>query len=98
MIKLKLGDMVVAVFLGTSYECKVIEIIDKHKYKLQKLDGTILPNVTWKSLLEKKSPWYIIKFIKSNKDKVKHKENIQQSDLKKAIQKQKDFLGGNIEK
>ena len=98
MKKLKLGDMVVAVFLGTSYECKVIEIIDKHKYKLQKLDGTILPNVTWKSLLEKKSPWYIIKFIKSNKHKVKHKENIQQSDLKKAIQKQKDFLSGNIEK
>ena len=29
MKKLKLGDMVVAVFLGTSYECKVIEIIDK---------------------------------------------------------------------
>ena len=70
MKKLKLGDKVTAVFLGTSYACEVIEVSDKHRYKLQKTDGTILPNVTWHKLLEKKSPWYITKFIKSGKAKV----------------------------
>ena len=95
MKKLKLGDKVTAVFLGTSYACEVIEVSDKHRYKLQKTDGTILPNATWHKLLEKKSPWYITKFIKSGKAKVKQKESIQKTDLEKAIQKQKDFLDGN---
>ena len=54
IMNMMLGDIVEAVFLGSSYECQVIEIIEKHKYKLRKRDGTILPNVTWKKLLTKK--------------------------------------------
>ena len=98
MKKLTIGDYVEAKFLGETYECQVIEITDKHRYKIKKIDGTILPNATWHKLLEKKSPWYITKFLKSGKVKVKQKQSIQRIDLEKAIQKQKDFLGGKLKK
>ncbi len=47
--RLKVGDLVTAVFLGTAYDCEVIEIIDRKKksYKLRMKSGTILPGVTW---------------------------------------------------
>ena len=98
MKKLTIGDYVEAKFLGETYECQVIEITDKHRYKIQKIDGTILPNATWQKLLEKKSPWFITKFLRSGKIKVKQKQSIQRIDLEKAIQKQKDFLGGKLKK
>lgn len=96
MKKLKLGDIVEAVFLGSSYECQVIEIIEKHKYKLRKRDGTILPNVTWKKLLAKPSPWHLVKFIKHEKVKVKQENNIKRSDLDQAIDQQRKFIRGEI--
>ena len=100
MKKLKIGDIVEAVFLGSSYECQVIEIIEKHKYKLRKRDGTILPNVTWKKLLTKPSvkdsPWHLVKYIGHKELKVQEKVSIQTTDLDKAIAKQKRFLRGDI--
>jgi hypothetical protein len=63
MKKLKIGNIVRAVFLGTPEPCEVIEVMDKHLYKLRMKSGTILPGVTWYKKLsakEKKSkPWYI---------------------------------------
>jgi hypothetical protein len=100
MKRLKLGDIVVAVFLGSSDECEVIEITDKKKklYKLQMKSGTILPGVTWLKNLDekqrKKTPWYIVKYIGHKEPKVIEKDNIQKSDLDKAIAKQKKFLRG----
>ena len=64
--------------------------------------GTILPGVTWYKLLDSKQkknkPWYIVKYVRHTNSKVPKKDNIQKADLEKAIQKQKDFLDGNIEK
>tara|TARA_R110000824_G_C15090258_1_gene665277 strand:- start:488 stop:691 length:204 start_codon:yes stop_codon:yes gene_type:complete len=65
MKKLKLGDNVIARFLGERFECKVIEVIDKNTYKLKTKQGTILPSIKYKHKCEvnKKgkiiSPWYI---------------------------------------
>ena len=96
MKKLKLGDIVEAVFLGEVSECEVIEITDKQLYKLRMKSGTILPSVTWKKLLIKDKPWHIVKYLKHNKSKVIEKEKVQKVDLDKAIQKQKHFIRGNI--
>ena len=96
MKKLKIGDIVEAVFLGSSYECQVIEIVDKHKYKLRTKTGTILPGVTWKKLLVKDSPWHLVKYIGHKELKVQEKVSIQTTDLDKAIAKQKKFLRGDI--
>jgi len=102
MKKLKIGDIVVAVFLGTPGECEVIEVIDKHLYKLRMESGTILPGVTWLKNLDvkqrKNKPWHIVKYVRHSKSKVIEKDSIQKADLEKSIQKQKDFLGGNIKK
>tara|TARA_R100001443_G_scaffold108421_1_gene118839 strand:+ start:979 stop:1293 length:315 start_codon:yes stop_codon:yes gene_type:complete len=102
MKKLKLGDIVEAVFLGTPGHCEVIEITDKQLYKLKMKSGTILPGVTWLKLLDakqkKNKPWYITKYIGHTKSKVIEKDNIQISDLEKHIKKQTDFIRGNIKK
>ena len=68
--KLKLGNIVSAVFLGEKYKCEVIKVIDKDTYRLKTNQGTILPHVTWKDKCEhdKKgkllSVWYIENIIK----------------------------------
>ena len=71
--KLKLGDIVIAKFLGFSFKSKVIEVIDEDTYKLKTTQVTILPSVKWKNKYELdkngklKSPWYIEK-LNQNKD------------------------------
>ena len=94
--RFKVGDLVTAVFLGTAYDCEVIEITDKHLYKLRTSDGTILPSVTWPDLMKKNSPWYLVKKTGHKESKVIKKDNIQKTDLDKAIAKQKKFLRGEI--
>jgi len=102
MKHLKVGDIVGAVFLGSSCECEVIEITDKKSklYKLRMKSGTILPGVTWFKNLDKKDrkkkPWHILKYIGHKEHKVIEKDNIQKADLDKAIAKQKKFLRGEI--
>jgi len=98
MKHLKVGDIVIAVFLGSPSECEVIEITDKKKklYKLQMKSGTILPSVTWLKLLDKPKPWHIVKYVGHTKLKVIKKDTIQKTDLDKAIAKQKKFLRGEI--
>ena len=104
MKHLKVGDIVGAVFLGSSCECEVIEIVDKKKksYKLRMKSGTILPGVTWLKNLDdkqkKKTPWHIVKYIGHKEPKVIEKDNIQKSDLDEQIQKQKNFIRGEIKK
>ena len=72
MKKLKLGDMVVARFLGESFECEVIKVVDKDTYSLKTGRGTTLPSVKWKAKCERNkkgkilSPWHIEK-LKQNK-------------------------------
>ena len=100
MKKLKLGDIVEAVFLGTPGHCEVIEITDKQLYKLKMKSGTILPGVTWLKLLDakqkKNKPWHILKFVKHTKSKVKEENNIKRSDLDQAIDQQRKFIRGEI--
>ena len=102
MKKLKVGDQVDAIFLGCTKNCEVVEITDKQLYKLQMVCGTFLPNVTWYKLLDEKQkknkPWYIVKYTGHTKVKVLEKDRIQSSDLENHIQKQKDFLRGNVVK
>ena len=104
MKHLKVGDIVGAVFLGSSCECEVIEIVDKKKksYKLRMKSGTILPGVTWLKNLDakqkKNKPWHILKYVKHIEPKVIEKDNIQKADLDKAIAKQKKFLRGETNK
>jgi hypothetical protein len=102
MKHLKVGDIVVAVFLGSPDECEVIEIIDKKNklYKLRMKSGTILPGVTWFKLLDTKQrqnkPWHIVKYVGHKEPKVVVKDSIQKADLDKAIAKQKKFIRGEI--
>jgi len=72
MKRLKVGDKVVAYFLGSPYTCTV-EVVNKSSiitYKLKTRDGTFLPNAQWekKCIKDKKgqivSPWYIKSYIK----------------------------------
>ena len=104
MKHLKIGDIVIAVFLGSPEPCEVIEVIDKKEklYKLRMKSGTILPGVTWLKNLDdkqkKNKPWHIVKYVGHTKTKVSKKDSIQKTDLEKEMQKQKDFLDGNIKK
>jgi len=102
MKHLKVGDIVIAVFLGTPSECEVIEITDKKKklYKLKMKSGTILPSVTWYKLLDakqkKNKPWHILKYVEHIKPKVIEDGKINQSDLDQAINEQRKFIRGEI--
>jgi len=100
--KLKLGNYVLAYFLGSPYKCEVIEIVDKDSYKLRMESGTILPGVKWKTDMHKKSPWYIESYLghnevlKSTEDMNTSQNTTNKKDLDKAIKKQKDFISGKI--
>ena len=78
--KLKVGDKVIARFLGTIEYCTVIEVTG-NKYKLKSTRGTVFPSSQWKDLCEKdkkgeiKSPWYI-------EEKWKDNETIQTKEAK----------------
>jgi hypothetical protein len=104
MKKLKVGNIVSAVFLGEVYKCEVIEITAKDMYKLRTSSGTILPSVQWKKLMKKNSPWYIESLIsattnvKSSKSKDTSKNTTNKNELKKAIKTQKEFIRGAVKK
>jgi hypothetical protein len=99
MKKLKVGDIVIAVFLGSPDKCEVVEITDKQKklYKLRMSSGTILPNSTWEKLLDKPKPWHIVSYVGVKEPKVIDEDNIPKADLDKAITKQIKFLRGEID-
>jgi len=72
MKRLKVGDGVIAMFLGSECKC-VVEVVHRDSpitYKLKTIDGTYLPNAQWekRSIRDKKgkivSPWYIKRYIK----------------------------------
>ncbi len=109
--KLKVGDRVEAVFLGSSYSTVVIEVVEKNQYKLRTDTGTILPYVTWKELMKPECPWHITKKLpdvntpKTTVDKntkkhttKKKKSTKDTKELKDAIKKQKDFIRGKVKK
>mgnify|MGYP000061782661 CR=1 FL=1 len=102
MKHLKVGDIVIAVFLGTPGECEVIQVTDKKNklYKLRMKSGTILPGVTWLNLLDvkqkKNKPWYIVKYLKHDKSKVIEDNKSNRSDLDQAIVQQRKFIRGEI--
>ena len=75
MRRLKIGEKVVASFLGSEQDGIVIEIVDKDTYKVQTRSGTILPSCMWEKKAPKNkkgkitSPWYIVKLgTKNNND------------------------------
>ena len=106
--KLKVGDLVRAYFLSTPDRCEVIEVTDKYLYKLRMSSGTILPGVTWYTLLnakEKKTkPWYIDAYLghkevtKLTEDQNTSQNTTNSDDLKKAIKDQKNFVNGKIDR
>ena len=103
--KLKIGDLVRAYFLGTDDIYQVIMIIDKNTYKIKCVrSGTILPSVKWKKDMDKKSVWFIesyvgsTKVVKSTEDKITKKHTTDETELKEAIEKQKNFTKGTINK
>ena len=104
MKKLKVGNIVSAVFLGEVHKCEIIEVTEKDMYKLRTESGTILPSVQWMKLMKKNSPWYIEALIdattnvKSDKSKDTKQNTTDQDELEKAIKKQKDFVRGAVKK
>ena len=105
MKKLKIGDIVSAKFLGTTYKCVVIEVTDKNIYKLRmKYSDTILPSAQWKKHSKKGAPWFIESLIesktnvKSTKSKDIKKNTTDKKKLKKAIENQKKFVSGKLSK
>jgi len=106
--KLKVGDLVRAYFLGTPDRCEVIEVTDKNLYKLRMSSGTILPGVTWHTLLnvkeKKNKPWYIDAYLghkqitKSTEDQNTSQNTTDVDKLKEAINIQKNFVKGKIDK
>ena len=61
---LKVGNVVIVNFMGTSHKCQVTEIISKDTYKLLSTTGTIFGNVKWGKHLIEHCPWYITKKVK----------------------------------
>tara|TARA_R100001244_G_scaffold41272_1_gene37058 strand:- start:166 stop:387 length:222 start_codon:yes stop_codon:yes gene_type:complete len=63
--KLKLGDKVIARFLGDKFQCEIIKVVDKDTYHLLTKRGTTLPSIKLKDKCERDkkgniiSPWYI---------------------------------------
>ncbi|MBC8305344.1 MAG: hypothetical protein H8E55_57475 [Pelagibacterales bacterium] len=104
MKKLKVGNIVSAIFLGVVYKCEVIEVTEKDMYKLRTTSGMILPSVQWKKLMKKNSPWYIEALISTttNSKSIKSKDTMQNTtdkvELKKAIKNQKNFIRGQVKK
>ena len=102
--KLKIGDIVQAYFLGGAEKCTVIEVVDKYSYKLRCKTGLVLPNVSWKVDMDKKSPWYIDAYLGHNvvpkltEDKNTSQNTTDKVELDKAIKKQKKFIKGNLDK
>jgi len=102
MKKLKVGNIVSAVFVGEVHKCEVIEITEKDIYKLRTESGTILPTVQWKKQMKKNSPWYIEALldstttVKSTKSKDTSKNTTDKIELEKAIKNQKDFIRGAV--
>jgi len=103
--KLKLGNIVRVNFIGSSYVCEIIEIVDKTTYKGRNINtGIIIPNLRWKAHKDKKSVWFIEDLIsdattaKSTKSIDTRKHTTSKVELQKAIKKQKDFIQGNIKK
>ena len=103
--KLKLGDTVLASFLGTTSLYSVIEVLDKITYKLKCVhSGTILPTVRWKKDMDKKSVWYIDAYIshnnvaKSTEDQNTSKNTTEKDELDIAIKKQEKFIDGKLNK
>lgn len=102
--KLKIGDIVQAYFLGGAEKCTVIEVVDKYSYKLRCKTGLVLPNVSWKVDMDKKSPWYIDAYLghnvvpKSTEDKNTIQNTTDRVELDKAIKKQKKFIKGKLDK
>jgi len=102
MKQLKVGDVVIAVFLGSPEPCEVIAITNKKEklYKLRMNSGTILPGVTWLKNLDAKQkktkPWHILKYVKHVKPKVQKDDKIKRSDLDQAIDEQRKFIRGEI--
>lgn len=102
--KLKLGDIVQAYFLGESERCTVIEVIDRYSYKLRCRTGLVLPNVSWKVDMDKKSPWYIDAYLghkavpKLKEDQNTRPNTTNKIELDKAIKKQKKFTKGRVTK
>ena len=68
--KLKVGDRVVARFLGEKKYCEVVEVYAQNKYKIVSVDGTVFPNSPWRkdAEVDKKghitSPWFIEEKLK----------------------------------
>jgi hypothetical protein len=102
MKHLKVGDQVIAIFLGSPEPCEVIEVTDKKKklYKLRMKSGTILPSVTWFKLLDakerKNKPWHILKYVEHIKPKVIEDDKVKRADLDQAIDQQRKFIRGEI--
>ena len=103
--KLNIGDTVIASFLSTTSLYSVIEVLDKITYKLKCVQsGTILPSVKWKKDMDKKSVWFIESYVGSNdaskltEDKITIKHTTDKVELKEAIEKQKKFTKGTINK
>lgn len=75
--KLKVGDRVLARFLGEKKYCEVLEV-HGNKYKIISSDGTVFPNSPWRKDVEvdKKghitSPWFIEEKLKI---KINYKTN-----------------------
>ena len=61
---LKVGNVVIVNFMGTTHKCQVTEIISKDTYKLLSTTGTIFGNAKWGKHLIEHSPWYITKKVK----------------------------------
>jgi len=102
--KLKVGNIVSAVFLGEVHKCEVTEVTEKDMYKLRTESGTILPSVQWRKHMKKDSPWYIEALIdstinvKSDKTKDTSQNTTDKVELEKAIKNQKDFIRGAVKR
>ena len=103
--KLKIGNLVRVNFIGSNYICEVIEVIDKTTYKASNIKtGVINPHLRGKAHKDKKSVWFIEAFIsdtpgvKSTRSIDTRKKTTKKSELDQAIEKQKDFIKGNIKK
>lgn len=105
--KLKVGDRVMCRFLGSKIDGTVIEITEPGKYKVKCDRGLILPKSEWYDSTDKKhaaKPWHIHEYLnpatvsKTSVDSDSSTDTLDKNELKKAIEKQKDFIRGRRRK
>ena len=105
-VKLKIGDTVTTRMLGSRRIGKIQNIRETGMYDVLTTDGTILPNIGWHDLNEKRQkPWYIvskdistIEYTSPETGSIDQSTDVNSNKLYEFFEEQKQFTRGAVKK